>query len=84
MNFFRRVPRLVLLFLLAFLLMELLPVKLALLGLLGFFNSGWYSVLKGNLYSEIRGKSAAMLVLDNAAAVFGKLIPLAIGLAAAL
>jgi FSR family fosmidomycin resistance protein-like MFS transporter len=66
----------------AFLLTESLPLKLALLGLLGFFNSGWYSVLKGNLYSEIRGQSSAMLVLDNAAAVFGRMIPLAIGLAA--
>jgi FSR family fosmidomycin resistance protein-like MFS transporter len=66
----------------AFLLTEALPIKFVLLGLLGFFNSGWYSVLKGSLYSEIRGQSAAMLVLDNAAAVFGKLIPLGIGLAA--
>jgi FSR family fosmidomycin resistance protein-like MFS transporter len=66
----------------AFLLSEPLPLKLAILGLLGFFNSGWYSILKGQLYSEIQGQSAAMLVLDNTAAIFGKLIPLAIGLAA--
>ena len=66
----------------AFLLTSPLPLKLAILGLLGFFNSGWYSVLKGNLYAEIRGQSSAMLVLDNAAAVFGKLIPLGLGLAA--
>ena len=66
----------------AFLLAPWLPLKLVVLGLLGFFNSGWYSVLKGNLYAEIRGQSGSMLVLDNAAAVFGKLIPLGLGLAA--
>ena len=66
----------------AFLLAPGLPLKLVCLGLLGFFNSGWYSVLKGNLYAEIRGQSGSMLVLDNAAAVFGKLIPLGLGLAA--
>ena len=66
----------------AFLLLPGLPLKLVCLGLLGFFNSGWYSVLKGNLYAEISGQSAAVLVLDNAAAVFGKLIPLGLGLAA--
>jgi len=66
----------------AFLLVEPLAAKLVILGLLGFFNSGWYSILKGSLYSEIHGQSSAMLVLDNAAAIFGKLIPLGIGLAA--
>jgi FSR family fosmidomycin resistance protein-like MFS transporter len=66
----------------AFLLVEPLWLKFLALGLLGFFNSGWYSILKGNLYNELEGQSASMLVLDNAAALFGKLIPLAIGLAA--
>ncbi len=66
----------------AFLLAPWLWLKLIFLGLLGFFNSGWYSVLKGNLYAEIHGQSGAMLVLDNAASLFGKLIPLGIGLAA--
>lgn len=66
----------------AFLLAEPLWLKFALLGLLGFFNSGWYSILKGNLYSELKGQSGSMLVLDNAAALLGRLIPLGIGLAA--
>jgi FSR family fosmidomycin resistance protein-like MFS transporter len=66
----------------AFLLSESLTLKLVLLGLLGFFNSGWYSVLMGNLFNEIRGQSSASLVLGNVSAIFGKLIPLGIGLAA--
>jgi FSR family fosmidomycin resistance protein-like MFS transporter len=66
----------------AFLLVEPLALKFIILGLLGFFNSGWYSILKGNLYNELKGQSASMLVLDNAAGLVGKLIPLGIGLAA--
>lgn len=66
----------------AFLLVKPPWLKFVILGALGFFNSGWYSILKGNLYSQIKGQSASMLVLDNVAALFGKLIPLGIGLAA--
>lgn len=65
-----------------FLLVEPLWVKLVLLGLLGFFNSGWYSILKGNLYSELGKQSAAMLVLDNAAAIVARFIPLGLGVVA--
>lgn len=66
----------------AFLLLEPLWAKFAVLGLLGFFNSGWYSILKGNLYDELGEQSGVMLVLDNAAALVGKLIPLGLGLIA--
>lgn len=66
----------------AFLLVDWLPGKLAILALLGFFNAGWYSVLKGNLYTEIEGQTSTILVLDNAAALVGRLIPLGLGLAA--
>jgi len=66
----------------AFLLVEPLWIKFLLLGLLGFFNSGWYSILKGNLYSELGKQSAAMLVLDNAGALVGRFIPLGLGVAA--
>ncbi|MBN1370334.1 MAG: MFS transporter [Anaerolineaceae bacterium] len=66
----------------AFLLVEPLWLKLVLLGVLGFFNSGWYSILKGNLYSELGKQSAAMLVLDNAAALVARFIPLGLGVVA--
>ncbi len=66
----------------AFLLVHLFWLKLVLLGLLGFFNSGWYAILKANLFSSLPGKTGAALALDNVSGMFGKLIPFAIGLAA--
>jgi len=66
----------------AFLLVDPIPLKMVILGLLGFFNSGWYTVLMGNLYSSMPGKSGAVLVVGNVAGWFGRLIPLGLGLAA--
>jgi len=65
-----------------FLLTQTYWLKLVLLGLLGFFNSGWYAILKANLFSALPGKSGAALALDNVSGMFGKLIPFGIGLAA--
>lgn len=56
--------------------------KLILVGLLGFFNAGWYAILKANLYKTMPGQSGSVLALDNVSGMFGKLMPLAIGLAA--
>jgi MFS transporter, FSR family, fosmidomycin resistance protein len=66
----------------AFLLYSPIPTKITVIGLLGFFNSGWYSFLKGRLYSEISDQTPTVLVLDNAAALVGKLFSLALGIAA--
>jgi FSR family fosmidomycin resistance protein-like MFS transporter len=66
----------------AFLLVQPLFLKLAILGLLGFFNSGWYSVLMGRLYSAMPGQSGTVISISNVTGWFGKLIPLGIGLAA--
>ena len=63
----------------AFLLVPGLVFKLLILGLLGFFNAGWYAILKSELYKAIPGQSGSMLVLDNIGAVLGKNIPLGIG-----
>ena len=65
-----------------FLLSSIFWLKLILLGLLGFFNSGWYAILKANLFSTLPGKSGTIQALDNVSGMFGKLIPLGIGLAA--
>ena len=65
-----------------FLLAPLAWHKLVLIGLLGFFNSGWYAILKANLYAEMPGQSGTVLALDNVAGFFGKILPLLIGLAA--
>ncbi|MGE5249506.1 MAG: MFS transporter [Bacteroidota bacterium] len=66
----------------AFLLATATWLKLTLLGLLGFFNSGWYAILKAHLFSALPGRSGAAAALDNVSGMFGRLLPLGIGLAA--
>ena len=56
--------------------------KLIIIGLMGFFNSGWYAILKAKLFDSMHDQSAAVLTLDNVSGLFGKLIPFGIGLAA--
>ncbi len=65
----------------AFLLVPQFLPKIILVGLLGFFNSGWYAILKANLFSAMPGRSGAAQALDNVSGLFGKLLPLGIGLA---
>jgi FSR family fosmidomycin resistance protein-like MFS transporter len=57
-------------------------VKLIIAGLLGLFNSGWYAILQGNLYSSMPGQSGTVMAVGNVVGFFGKLIPFGIGLAA--
>jgi len=57
-------------------------MKLIAVGLLGLFNSGWYAILQGNLYSSMPGKSGTVMALGDIAGMFGKLLPFGIGLAA--
>lgn len=66
----------------AFLLVPGIGAKLVILGALGFFNSGWYSILKGQLYSSMPGQSGTVMTVGNVAGLLGSLIPLGIGLAA--
>jgi len=65
-----------------FLLIPVPWIKLVLVGLLGFFNSGWYAILKGRLYSTMPGQSGAVLTLGNLTGLIGDLLPFLIGLAA--
>ncbi len=66
----------------AFLLTNDLLIKLILLGLLGFFNSGWYAILKAEQFKAMPGQSGSVLLLDNLSAIIGKTIPLGIGILA--
>ena len=66
----------------AFLLVAAPLVKYILLGLLGLFNSGWYAILKGRLYSCMPGQSGAVMTLDSLFSLLGKILPFGIGLAA--
>lgn len=66
----------------AFMLAPLPWQKLVLVGLMGFFNAGWYAILKANLYSILPGQSGTVMALDNVSGLFGKLLPFGVGLAA--
>lgn len=68
----------------AFLLIPNIWVKLTLLGLIGFFNAGWYAILQGNLYKSMPRKSGTVIALGNVAGLVGKLLPFGIGLVAQL
>ena len=63
----------------AFLLIEPFAIKLAILGLLGFFNAGWYSVLQGKLYTALPGRSGTALAIDNVFGIADSALPLIIG-----
>jgi FSR family fosmidomycin resistance protein-like MFS transporter len=64
----------------AFLVASNLYVKLALLGLIGVTNAGWYSILKAQLYASMPERSGAALALNNVSGLVGGMIPLALGL----
>ena len=62
-----------------FLLAGPLPVRLALVALLGLLRAGWYSTLQARLYSSLPGTSNIAIALVNVAGVAGALIPLGLG-----
>jgi FSR family fosmidomycin resistance protein-like MFS transporter len=66
----------------AFLLVHPPVVKFILVGLLGLFNSGWYAILQGRLYSSMPGQSGTVMTVQNVFGLLGKLLPFGIGLAA--
>jgi FSR family fosmidomycin resistance protein-like MFS transporter len=67
----------------AFLLVSNIFLKLILLALLGFFNSGWYAILQAKLYESMpEGLSSTAIAVGNVTGFFGKLLPFGLGLAA--
>jgi MFS transporter, FSR family, fosmidomycin resistance protein len=66
----------------AFLLIPGILPKLVILGIMGLFNAGWYSILKGRLYSSMPGQSGTVLAVNNISGLVGSLIPLGIGMIA--
>lgn len=63
-----------------FLLVQISWLKLVIVALMGFFNAGWYAILKAKLFKSMHGQSGAALTLDNVSGLIGKLIPFGIGL----
>jgi MFS transporter, FSR family, fosmidomycin resistance protein len=66
----------------AFLLVPNVLAKLVILGALGFFNSGWYSILQAQLYSSMPGQSGTVLAVDNIFGLISSFLPLVLGLLA--
>ncbi len=66
----------------AFLLIPNPWVKLVIAGLLGLFNSGWYAILQGNLYSSMPGQSGSVMAVQDVIGLIGKIIPFGMGMAA--
>ena len=65
-----------------FLLIPGLLPKMVVLGLLGLFNAGWYSILSAQLYSAMPGQSGTTMAVGNVSGLLGRLIPLVVGLTA--
>jgi FSR family fosmidomycin resistance protein-like MFS transporter len=66
----------------AFLLAPSIGTKLVLLGLLGLFNAGWYSILKARLYAAMPGQSGTVMTVGNVFGLVGQFVPLGLGLLA--
>jgi FSR family fosmidomycin resistance protein-like MFS transporter len=63
----------------AFLLVPDVWAKMVLVGLMGLFNAGWYSILKGQLYSAMPGQSGTVMTLGNLFGMAYGLFPIIIG-----
>lgn len=63
----------------AMLLVDSYTAKLILLGVLGLFNAGWYAILQSQLYDALGEQSGAVLIVGNAAGIFGALLPVFLG-----
>ena len=66
----------------AFLLLTNPLAKVLLIGTLGLFNAGWYAIPKGQLYSEMPGKSGTVMTLGNIFNFIGSFIPFGMGMVA--
>jgi MFS transporter, FSR family, fosmidomycin resistance protein len=53
--------------------------KLIVVILVNLFNTGWYPVLQGRLYSSLPGQSASLMAIGSVTAPLAKLFPFLIG-----
>ena len=63
----------------AFLLVPAWEIKLAILALLGFFNSGWYAILQAQLFNALPGRSGVALAVKNLSGLIAGLLPMLLG-----
>lgn len=66
----------------AFLLAPGFIPKLILAILVNLFNTGWYSILQGRLYSSLPGQSASVMAIGAVTSPLAKALPLLIGILA--
>lgn len=63
----------------AFLLLPGLIPKIVAIIFVNFFNTGWYPILQGRLYSNLSGQSASIMAIGAVTTPIAKFFPLAIG-----
>ena len=51
----------------------------ALVGVLGFLNAGWYSILQAQLYTAMPGRSGRVTAVSSITGVLGAFVPLGVG-----
>jgi len=56
--------------------------KLIAIVFVNLFNTGWYPILQGRLYSSLPGQSASIMAIGSVTAPLAKILPLLIGLLA--
>ena len=62
-----------------FLLMPSFIFKLVFVIFVNLFNTGWYPILQGRLYSSLPGQSASIMAIGSVTAPFAKFFPFVIG-----
>ncbi|MBK8417257.1 MFS transporter [Candidatus Villigracilis saccharophilus] len=82
MKFLRRTATIELLAFSIFLLIPDFIPKLIAIVFINIFNTGWYPILKGNLYSTLPGQSASIMAIESVTTPIAKLLPLFVGLLA--
>ena len=66
----------------AFMLVPGFSPKIILVILVNIFNTGWYPILQGRLYSSLPGQSASIMAIGAVTDPLAKLLPLLIGILA--
>jgi MFS transporter, FSR family, fosmidomycin resistance protein len=67
----------------AFLLVPCVGAKLALAGVLGLLNAGWYAIPKARLYGALPRSSGTAVAVGGLGGLAGSAVPVALGAAAA-
>jgi MFS transporter, FSR family, fosmidomycin resistance protein len=67
----------------AFLLVDALPVKVGLVGVLGLVTAGWYSIPKARLYAALPGRSGTAVAFGSVFGAARGAVPIVLGAVAA-